>query len=236
MKKLLTGTGAVVGALIVWAAVPAVAQEGPVEFASAEVFTEINATDGDAGFHLDVDGQDWKRVTVHGPDGTKIFDVRGSGPLGEHGLTGLMFESAEPPFDELSIEEFKDRFAEGTYTFRGWAVDGSRLVATGEFTHDFPDAPVVVTPSVDGVVSISDPLVQWEAVLPPAGSEIVLYEIIVSAADIDLGLDMTLGPEATSVLLPEEILVAGEDYKVEVLAKEASGNQTITEVPFTVVD
>lgn len=147
-----------------------------------------------------------------------------------------MFESAEPPFGELSLDEFKARFAEGTYTFRGWAVDGSRLVATGQFTHDFPDAPTVMSPVPDGDVSIANPMIEWEAVVPPSGSEIVAYQVIVSASEGDLGMDVTLDSSSTNLVLPAEILVAGEEYKVEVLAKESSGNQTITEVPFTAVD
>lgn len=231
MRRIWAGAAGAV-AMLVWLAVPATATSGPAEFAEAEVFTEINATDGDAGFHLAVDGQDWRRVTVHGPNGKRIFDVRGAGSLGEHGLTGLTFESAEPGFDELSLEEFKDRFPEGTYTFRGWAVDGTRLVATGVFTHDFPAAPDVIHPEEGGVLSLLDPTVRWVSVVPPPGSEIVHYEVIVIGLESETEMSAILGPEATSMQIPAELLAPGGQYKVEVLAKEASGNQTITEVAF----
>jgi hypothetical protein len=41
-----------------------------------------------------------------------------------------------------------------------------------------------------------------------------------------------LPASTTSVTVPAEFLEPGTQYKVEVLAIEASGNQTITEVEF----
>lgn len=204
-----------------------------IEFAEAEVFTEINATDGDAGFQLSVNGQDWRRLRLFGPDGREVFTVKGKGSLGTHGITGLSFESAEPPFDELALDKFKARFPEGTYRFFGRAIDGSILVGEAQFTNDFPDAPVITNPVREGVLDLSDPVIRWELVSPPGGSPIVHCEIIVSRDDPALGFSVELPPTAMNVTIPSEFLGPGEAFKVEVLAKEASGNQTITEVSFT---
>ncbi|MBW2527619.1 MAG: hypothetical protein JRI23_25785 [Deltaproteobacteria bacterium] len=46
-------------------------------------------------------------------------------------------------------------------------------------------------------------------------------------------LDVMLPPTATSLSVPPEFLTAGADCKYEVLAIEASGNQTLAEIPFS---
>jgi hypothetical protein len=43
---------------------------------------------------------------------------------------------------------------------------------------------------------------------------------------------MELGPSATSAAIPAGFLERGARYSIEVLAREQSGNQTITEIPF----
>ena len=43
-----------------------------------------------------------------------------------------------------------------------------------------------------------------------------------------------LPASATSVTIPREYLEPGTDYKLEVQAIEASGNQTLTELEFSV--
>ena len=68
--------------------------------------------------------------------------VRPAGPsLAQQGLTELFFESAEPRFDELSPEEFFERFAEGRYTITGRTIEGDTLEGSARFSHRMP-APV----------------------------------------------------------------------------------------------
>lgn len=57
--------------------------------------------------------------------------------------------------------------------------------------------------------------------------------MIVTQEDPLRTLDLILPPSATRVSIPVEFLQPGEDHSVEVLAREASGNQTIAEAPFT---
>jgi hypothetical protein len=66
----------------------------------------------------------------------------------------------------------------------------------------------------------------------------VAYEVIVVADESGLGtaertVDVTLPPTATHMAVPPEFFTPG-GYKTEVLAIEQSGNQTLTEVAFTV--
>jgi hypothetical protein len=48
----------------------------------------------------------------------------------------------------------------------------------------------------------------------------------------DLNFSIDVPADTTMVTLPPELLLAGTEYKFEVLAIEESGNQTITESCF----
>ena len=203
----------------------------PLKFASSELFIEINGTDGDAGLQLDLDGDAWRRAALFAPNGRKVLDIAAKSTLRGYGLTGLTFESSEPPFAEQPFNRFKTLFPEGKYTFRGTTIEGRKVTGNDRLTHDIPEMPTVTSPAEDGVVSANGFVVQWEPVTRPAGIEIELYEVIISGDEA--GLDASLPPSATSLTVPSEVLMPGE-YKVEVLAKEVGGNQIITEVAFTV--
>ena len=71
-----------------------------------------------------------------------------------------------------------------------------------------------------------------EQVTEPARIEIVGYRVIVEREDPLRALDVRLPGTATELRVPAEFMEPGVDYKVEVIAIEKSGNQTITEVPF----
>jgi hypothetical protein len=132
---------AVVMAVLMAAAPPSVSWAA--EFSEANVFAELNNTDGDLGFHSLIDGDAWKQVEIQDPNGRTILLVRPVRSLGQQGLTELFFESAEPTFDELSPEEFFDRFPEGEHKFSGRTIDGEKLEASAEFTHVMPAPPVI---------------------------------------------------------------------------------------------
>jgi len=70
------------------------------------------------------------------------------------------------------------------------------------------------------------------SVTKPNGIKIVQYEVIVSNADTGKDLSIELPASATSASIPREFLTPGTEFALEVLAREASGNQTITEVAF----
>ena len=116
----------------------------PVEFSDARLKVEINATDGDAGLQVFLDGEAWNQVELLDPDGNPIVDVDVTGRAEDYGLTELFSESSEPPFEEFPLEQFKALFPEGTYTFRGTTVDGTPMTGTASLTHDFPDGPEIV--------------------------------------------------------------------------------------------
>ncbi|MGH9197428.1 MAG: hypothetical protein ACRD1T_17010, partial [Acidimicrobiia bacterium] len=77
------------------------AAAAPLALAKSDLFIEINATDGDAGLQLNLDGEKWDNMRIINPRGETILDVSGSSRLRGYGLTGLTFESAEPPFTQF---------------------------------------------------------------------------------------------------------------------------------------
>jgi len=98
-----------------------------VEFKRAQLRVEVNSTDGDAGFQIDLDHEPWRSVTLRTPDGQKILDVINLGVLRGYGLTELFSESSEPPFTEFPLAQFKKLFPEGDYVLEGVAIDGTLM-------------------------------------------------------------------------------------------------------------
>jgi hypothetical protein len=86
----------------------------PIEFSDARLKVEINATDGDAGLQIFLDGEAWNEVELLDPQGDAILDVDVTGRAEDFGLTELFSESSEPPFEEFPLEQFKQLFPEGT--------------------------------------------------------------------------------------------------------------------------
>jgi len=76
----------------------------------AELFFELNDTDGDLGIHAAIDGGTWTSLEIEGPDERKLLSVVSKSRLRMQGLTQLAFESAEPPFEELDPSVFFKRF------------------------------------------------------------------------------------------------------------------------------
>jgi hypothetical protein len=129
--------------------------------------------------------------------------------------------------------EFKKLFPEGVYTFRGKTIDGKNLLGTTRLTHDIPDGPRIVRPRDDAEVSRGHAVVAWKPVRTP-GVDIVGYQVVVTREDPLRVLSVDLPARARRLPVPAQFLQRGIEYKAEVLAIEASGNQTLTEIVFTV--
>jgi hypothetical protein len=203
----------------------------PLRYERHDLFIETNATDGDAGLQVSLDAEDWRWLKLRDPRGKLILDLQAKGRLRGYGLTELFFEASEPSFDEVPFRVFKKRFPEGKYSFRGQTVEGRRLVGSDRLSHLVPAAPKVTFPTAGARVDPNGFAVTWEPVTTPAGVKIVSYQVIVSQGERDLS--MYLPADATSASIPGEFLQPGTETEAEVLARERSGNQTITELrPF----
>jgi hypothetical protein len=206
----------------------------PIRLADATMIVEVNATDGDAGLQVFLDGEPWSSMTISGPDGRRLLAVNTEGRLKGHGLTELFSESSEPPFTEFPLEKFKALFPEGRYAFSGTTVEGQRLVGRATLSHTIPDGPEITAPAEGATVAPDNLVASWSPVTTPAGVEIVGYRAIVTREDPLRVFSADLTASATSVTVPAEFLESGVEYKLEVQAIDASGNQTLTEIVFTV--
>jgi hypothetical protein len=215
------------------------------ELETAKLYVEHNATDADTGVHGLFGGEGWIELCIWDPSGEMILHVTPLGPLGDLGLADFFFESREPPNDEYSLDDLFTDFPEGEYRVGGKGFDGVARVGSANFTHDVPSEPDIVEPSLaedeeEAEGSVTDPgdlVVRWRPVTTSVAGdpvEITAYEVIVTKVDHDdpdgLSLpvyDVHVGPEQTSLGVPEDFLEAETLYELEVLALEASGNQTI---------
>lgn len=213
------------------------ANDSIAEFADVVPKIEYNALAGDLGFHVELDGEPFNRVTVLSPDGNPVFDFKAQGGVAAQGLTSFAFESAEPPLKELPCDEFLARFPEGDYIFTGTTIEGGALESVAEFSHNIPDPPQIISPAEGEVLPLDEVIIAWEPVASPDGIEIDVYLVQVFPVDppegqdpIDLNVDLLFEVPAfvTEVRILPEFLMPGAEYQYEVTAVDAGGNQTLT--------
>jgi hypothetical protein len=206
----------------------------PIRLAEATMIVEVNATDGDAGLQVFLDGRRWRTMQVFSPSGRRILDVHTRSRLKGYGLTELFSESSEPPFERFPLSRFKRLFPAGRYRFAGTTVGGRRLFGSAVLSHDIPDGPRITSPAAGASVSRDDAVAAWDPVAERGGIDITGYRAIVEREHPLRVFQADLPASATSVTIPREYLEPGTGYKLEVQAIEKSGNQTITELEFRV--
>jgi hypothetical protein len=136
MSRLLV-LSAVTAALLISAVVlvPDARAQRPQRFSEAELFFELNDTDGDLGIHASIDGEPWTDLEIEGPGDRILLSIFSRGQLRTQGLTEVTFESAEPSFDELSPAAFLRRFPEGRYEIEGRAQGGGTIESAAVLSH-----------------------------------------------------------------------------------------------------
>ena len=206
-----------------------------VQMKDARIKIELNATDGDAGIQVFIDADPWKFMNIYDPYGKLIFRSFTRGRFAKQGGTELFLESAEPNFSQLPLEGFLKRFPEGVYQFRGEGVGGETFVGAATFTHNLPAGPELVSPVEGGpLVNSNNAVVTWKPVGPANGSPIIGYQVLVVQSPSTFPalpkiiLDVTMPATATSMAVPPGFLRPDTRYAWEVLAIEASGNQTLS--------
>ena len=220
-------------------------------FAEANIFFELNDTDGDLGIHASIDGEPWKNLTIEDPAENVMLNVTLSGRLRKQGLTELFFESAEPPFDELTPEQFFRRFPQGVYEIEGLTLDNGELESKDRLTHVMPAPPENVELSGTAAAEdcdetplpvVAEPVViTWDEVTgshpeigrPGVAIEVDKYQVVIEKEDLVLSVD--LPPDVTEFEVPAALTESGDEVKFEILVREArSGNQTAVESCFIV--
>lgn len=220
-----------------------------IPFDVAEVFIELNDTDGDLGIHALIDGEPWRRLTIESPDERKQLRIRAAGAMGAQGLTELFFESAEPDFEELTPEEYFARFPEGVYEIEGLTIEGEELESETYFSHVLAAPPEnimvsgvpasddcdVNVPKVSAPVTISwDPVTSSHPELGAAGDvEILHYQLVVEREEPELLVfSIDLPPGLTSMSVPDGFIALGEEFKYEILVRTTTFNNTAVESCF----
>ncbi len=246
-KNLKSVLGGVTAALMLgtiaapcWAADP---------FGEAELFFELNNSDGDLGIHSAVDGEPWKKLRITSPGNKKLLDIKASSKLRLQGLTQLSFESAEPNFEEQSPEAFFNRFPPGIYEISGTTTDGVDLESPVELSQVM--AAPVGNVTVNGqavpedcdegpVPVVSAPvLVDWDPVTtshPDIGAigpvDIELYEFFIETDEVKLSAIMP--PDVTQFDIPDGYLALSSEWKLEILVRTDTHNNTSIETCFLV--
>ncbi len=232
------------------------------ELDECRVLIEINATDGDIGFHVLLDAEGWREARITDPDGKKIFKERPSKGLREQALTENFFESAEPPcwweannedvdWDEdevVTLGEFLERFPSGAYDFRNKLEGGEELAGSTILTHVIPAAPIDV--DFDGEVIEWAYDVNADEVLGrcevPEGlviaEDLAAFEVVLEPEDDAFSafkFTVQVPPNVNDVTVPPEYLQAlplGTELKVEVGAIEMRPNGSFGNQTFTEED
>lgn len=221
------------------ATAPAAAQ-----LSEAELFLELNDTDGDLGIHASIDGGPYTRLELDDPSDRTLLTVTAAGRLARQGLTQLFLESAEPSFDELAPAEFFRRFPEGSYEIEATSAAGEEFGARVRLSHVLA-APVdgVTVAGVPAAEDCDDPnlpvvsepvLIDWQPVTrshPELGRsgrvQIVRYQFFVERPGAKLAVD--LPPDVTEFLVPPDVLALGDAFKFEIIARTSTGNNTAIE-------
>lgn len=253
------------GAALVLGAGTTKATEPCGDFGECKALIEINATDGDIGFHFLMDGDDLNSGRIHDPNGAKLFEEQAKGPLREQKLTETFAESAEPlcwadpsadpDEDIVTLEEFLERWAAGTYVFSGMGDNGEKSTGETELTHALPAAPASL--AFDGSVitwtagddlgkcasfsKLSDLVALGVLPVHPEDVTVAAWEIVLEpdvedgdpTGNLVFNVRVSGDIQTKAVTVPADYLASLPDdtpVKIEVGAIGVGDNATFTEV------
>ena len=239
-------TAAVLGSVVTGA----LAQTAEIPYSEAELYLELNDTDGDLGIHGSIDGEPWKLLEIEDPAERTILDVLPSGRLARQGMTQLFFESAEPPFDELPPPQFLRRFPEGRYEISGLNLAGEEMESTAVLSHVLPAGPANVRvsglpaaincdaalPAVPKPVVITwSPVTSAHPIGKPGNVQVAKYQVFAQLLTAPFSkFSMDLPPHQTRFAVPAELANQGRDFKFEIQVRDLNLNQTAIESCFTI--
>ena len=246
MKRSLHFTLLTAALLLCAPSSPAV--RGAQQFSEAELFFELNDTDGDLGIHASIDGEPWTDLEIEGPGSAPFVNIVSRRRLATQGMTQLSFESAEPDFEELRPSDFFRRFAEGRYSIEARAQEGGRIEGSAMLSHIMAAPPANVrlngalaarscddpSPTVLAPVRIDwNPVTQSHPTIGKRGPITVrLYQLFVERQGVKFSVD--LPPSVTAFEVPRGVTDLGKDFKFEIIVRTTTGNNTAIESCFLV--
>ena len=248
----LAKLGFVLGSSIGLVGLSGVAFADETPWDEAELFFELNDTDGDLGIHANIDGGPWTHLSIEDLNERTILRIATRGRLRRQGMTQLEWESAEPPFDELSPAEFFARFPEGVYEIEGITLEGEELESEVELSHVLAAPPGNITVNEQPAAgSCDDPalpqvalpvVVDWDEVTeshptigtPGVAVEISRYQFFVERDDVKISVD--LESDVTEFPIPDAFLSEPGVWKYEIIARTEDGNNTAVETCFELVE
>ncbi len=155
MKNIYSLRPLVLAVALSAAPLTAAATEPCGDFGECKVLVEINATDGDIGFHFLMDGSKLRAAALFNPKHHRIFGYVTRRELRQQYLTETFAESEEPlcfdptldddpendDEDFVTLEDFLNRWHAGTYKFFGVGEDWELSFGASELTFNLPAAP-----------------------------------------------------------------------------------------------
>jgi hypothetical protein len=222
--------------------------EAPLTFTAADVFFELNDSDGDLGIHATTNSTTpWQLMKIIGPTGL-LMEFTTRPELSVQGMSQVDFESAEPPFDELPPSRFFRRYPEGRYAIVGHGLSGERIKSYANLSHVMAAPPGnVLLNGVRAARSCDDPLptvvppvtITWDPVTtshPRIGKSgnvrIARYQIFVEGGTMKVSADLT--PTTTQFDIPLPATQGAQELKWEIIAQTSTGNNTAIESCFRV--
>ena len=243
MNKVGIKSAVLAAAITALVSGPANAIEPCGDFGECKVLVEINSSDGDVGFHFLMDGSDLRYGALFNPKHRKIYSYGARRELARQFVTETFNESAEPlcwypeEGDEeygenvVTLEDFIDRWTDGTYHFFGIGDGWEISHGEDELSFDLPAAPAELEWEEEEDDGDIEGEISWErgtdlgecadegdiaelisdGILPsdPAGVEVVRWEVVLEP-DVDDG-DI-LGSMKYVVSIPGD----AEELEVEV--------------------
>jgi hypothetical protein len=234
-------------------------EEEELEFEEADLFLELNDTDGDLGLQGFVEGDAWKRLEIEGPGETELMNIWVRNALRRQGLSEFFFESDEPGFDELSPAAFLRRFPQGIYEIEGITLEGEEIESEVFLSHvlagpppgnikvngqnsavncDAPNLPVVTEP----VTLNWNPVTQSHPTIGRPGVEVFVhhYEVVgeierEGGTPEELVFSAILPRFRTKFEFPVDFTSLAEDeMKWELITVLGNGNKTAVESCFEI--
>jgi len=232
----------------------AFAEEEELPFDEAQLYFELNDTDGDLGIHGKVDGDAWKRVKIEAPNERKLLVIRARSKLARQGMTELFFESSEPTFDELNPEDFFDRFPEGVYEWEGLTTEYEEIEGEVYLSQRIPAAPVVSSVGNNDAPAagecwdpgdVAEVVISWNPVTethaslgsdtgaPLGNNSVIYYEFVAEIDGTEFKSTALVPPDTNSWTVSEEFILMAEGITVE--DEDTGIEEPVEEIKFEII-